>query len=120
MAWAEHIMLKNPAREDALAAVAKFYETNTDRKPLPASITLIARDMRLDRLARQDYEPPPSKALEDEVGAVFSEFVGGTVKHKTDRLRKAEAWLQTCQGKQESQAAIREFFAAKKEAQRHG
>lgn len=66
LAWAEHIGLKNPAHDDMLAAVAKFYETTTDVKPLPASITSIARTIRQDSLLHAEYEPPPDKSDDPE------------------------------------------------------
>jgi hypothetical protein len=57
IAWAEHISLRNPERDDMLAAVTKFYETNEGGvKPLPASISNIAQGMRRDRLARESTE----------------------------------------------------------------
>lgn len=65
-AWAEHISLKNPDRDDMLAAVSKFYETTTDVKPLPASITSIARTIRQDSLLHGEYEPPPDKSDDPE------------------------------------------------------
>lgn len=71
MAWAEHISLKNPNRDDMLAAVSKFYENNADGvKPLPASVTSIARAMRQDRMARGDYTPPPDKSADPEPPAL--------------------------------------------------
>lgn len=64
--WAEHISLKNPERDDMLDAVAKFYETNIDVKPLPASITSLARTIRQDRVMRKAYAPPPDKSEDPE------------------------------------------------------
>lgn len=63
-AWAEHISLKNPDRDDMLNAVTKFYESSFgDVKPMPASITSIARDLRRDRMSR-DPQPPPEKSVD--------------------------------------------------------
>lgn len=51
MAWAEHIALRNPDREDMLNAVTRFYDTNTDgTKPMPATISNLARAVRSERL----------------------------------------------------------------------
>lgn len=66
MAWAEHISLKNPDRDDMLEAVSKFYETNTDVKPMPASITSLARQIKQDRTMRHEYVPPPNKSADPE------------------------------------------------------
>lgn len=65
MAWAEHISLANPERDDMLAAVTKFYENSLGVvKPLPASISILARQIRQDRLVRGDYQPPPDKSAD--------------------------------------------------------
>ncbi|AYB70707.1 hypothetical protein SEA_VASUNZINGA_75 [Mycobacterium phage VasuNzinga] len=56
-AWAEHIMLRNPDPEDMMNAVAVFYEHNTEGiKPLPASISTIAQQLRLNRTAHETRE----------------------------------------------------------------
>lgn len=73
-AWAEHISLRNPNREDMLEAVTKFYETNTDVKPLPASITNIVRTLRQDSLLKDDYRPPPDKSDDPEPVFFQDEF----------------------------------------------
>ena len=52
-AWAEHITIKNAKEEDMLAAVSKWYEEPHDRVPLPADISLIARDIQRDRMSRE-------------------------------------------------------------------
>lgn len=63
LAWGEHISIRNPAREDMLDAVTRFYEHNTEgSKPLPAAISSIARQVRQDRMVRKEYEPPPDKS----------------------------------------------------------
>lgn len=67
MAWGEHISLKNADRDDMLEAVSKFYETNTDVKPLPASITFLARQLKQDRNMRHEYRPPPDKSDDPEL-----------------------------------------------------
>jgi hypothetical protein len=57
MAWAEHISLKNTAEEDMLDAVTAFYEHNIDGvKPLPATITTLAREIRRERGLRETVE----------------------------------------------------------------
>ena len=57
MAWAEHISLRNPDPELLLEAVTRFYDSNTDGfKPLPATITTIARDLRRDSSGRETAE----------------------------------------------------------------
>lgn len=65
MAWAEHISIRNPDREDMLAAVTRFYEHNADGvKPLPAAISSIARQIRQEQSLHGDYEPPPDKSVD--------------------------------------------------------
>lgn len=66
LAWGEHISYRNPDPDDMLEAVTKFYETNTDAKPLPASITFIARQVRQERAMHGDYKPPPDKSDDPE------------------------------------------------------
>jgi hypothetical protein len=85
LAWAEHISLRNPTREDMLAAVTKFYETNEGGvKPLPASISNIAQSMRQDRLmrestqARQAREDARDEQLADEPLSIGSAKPRGT------------------------------------------
>lgn len=54
MAWAEHISIRNLPEEDMLDAVTRFYEANTQGvKPLPASITSLALDVRRCRSAAE-------------------------------------------------------------------
>jgi hypothetical protein len=49
MAWAQHISMKNPDREDMLTAVDRFYESPPKEKPLAPHITTLAREVRLER-----------------------------------------------------------------------
>ena len=50
IAWAEHITLRNMQEEEMLEAVAKFYESNSEGfKPLPATISTIAIELRRSR-----------------------------------------------------------------------
>ena len=66
-AWGEHISLKNPDRDDMLAAVTRFYEENIDGvKPMPATITTLARRMKTDRMTRTDYVAPRDKSDDPE------------------------------------------------------
>lgn len=67
-AWAEHIGIRNPARDDMLDAVARFYEHNTDCtvKPLPASISSISRQIKQERSLHAEYTPPPDKSDDPE------------------------------------------------------
>lgn len=64
LSWADHFDLKNPAREDVLEAVTRFYgeKRESNKPPLPADITALARAARQDRLLRNEYVPPPDKS----------------------------------------------------------
>lgn len=67
LAWAEHIGIRNPAREDMLDAVARFYENNTEgTKPLPGAISSIARQVKQDRAMRSEYQPPLDKSADPD------------------------------------------------------
>lgn len=61
MAWAEHITISNMTEDDMLDGVTKFYETATaGAKPLPASITILANAIRIERIQRE-----PKRAREE-------------------------------------------------------
>lgn len=68
LSWADHLDLKNPAREDILEAVTRFYgeKRESNKPPLPADITALARAARQDRLLRNEYVPPPDKSDDPE------------------------------------------------------
>lgn len=67
-AWAEHISMKNICEEDMLAGVSKFYESNTEgQKPLPANISLLARELRRERALAEPRES--SEAREARIDA---------------------------------------------------
>jgi hypothetical protein len=71
MAWAEQVTICNSSEEDMLEAVADFYSTNTTGvKPLPASITSIARGFRRDRMAKADYRPMRDRSVDPEPPAL--------------------------------------------------
>lgn len=77
MAWAEHFVLQNhPTRDDLLEAVALFYASENQGvmgvKPLPGSISGLARQIKTDRMAREEYKPPPDKSADPELPAVGS------------------------------------------------
>lgn len=55
-AWGEHIELKNAQLDDMLEAVTRWYAEPRDRVPLPADISMIARDLRRERQARETTE----------------------------------------------------------------
>lgn len=78
MAWGEHFVLQNhPAIDDLLEAVALFYASENQGvmgvKPLPGSISGLARQIKENRLAREDYKPPPDKSADPELPAPTSE-----------------------------------------------
>lgn len=77
-AWAEHFVLQNhPSLDDLLEAVAHFYTADYQGvmgvKPLPGNISGLAQQIKRDRLAREDYKPPPDKSADPELPAPNSE-----------------------------------------------
>lgn len=83
-----------------------------------ARVRAIRRDMYEresdeERAYRQDAQ---SLKAAQEMQVIAAGIVMGPTKKKTPRLLKAEDGLQTCQGKQESQAALREYFVARADA----
>lgn len=88
LAWAEHIGIRNPDRDDMLDAVTRFYEHNTEGiKPLPAAISAIARQVRQERSLHAEYEPPPDKSMDPmptpAIGAEKITLAEWERRHKT-------------------------------------
>jgi hypothetical protein len=121
-AWAEKVHQHRLQRGELLDGLQAFYDEPRDRAIGIGDLLSHARRIKRDRLDRE-AEPEREHRQEtfdakaaDEIHSVADGFITGPVENPTDRLVKAEIGLQCCNGKQESQAAIREFFAAKAEA----
>lgn len=121
VAWAEQIHRHRLTREDLLDGLQNFYDQPNDR-----AITIgdLVHHARLAKRARVDREEDAERAARetrrdtiaaDEVHAVAASVLAGRIakRERTPRLAAAEAALQTCRGKQESLAAIREYFNAR-------
>lgn len=125
LAWGEKIHTHALEREDLLNGLQAFYDTPQDRAIGIGDLLQHGKIARRDRTEREDAaamvdrrSEQDRKAATEETRSVLSGFVGGKVKHKTDRLIKAENGLQCAVDKRTAIEAIREFFAAKAEATR--
>lgn len=119
-AWAEKIHHHRLTRNDVLDGLQAFYDGPSDRAIQIGDLIHHARIIKRDRLSRRD-EPeyrrqPVDNKSADELRALSAAFLSGRVGKRTPRLDAAEMALQTCYGKRESMAAIREYFDAKAEA----
>ncbi|MBO0881916.1 MAG: hypothetical protein J2P17_16560 [Mycobacterium sp.] len=122
-AWAEQIHRHRLERGDLLDGLQAFYDQPHDHAigigDLIHHARIIKRD-RLDRAADQQRDDRrnahDTKAANDTHTLAAVPF--GPVENRTPRLHRTEQALQTCTNKTESQAAIKEFFAAKREAKK--
>lgn len=120
--WSKVFAYYNLEAEDLLAAVDKVYtENGAGYRPLPADIAKAAREIRKERAEREGWtelearQDALSCKAAEEVRAVTAAFDPGHAE-PTKQLAAARDQLDSCQGKRASQAAIHEFFAAKREA----
>lgn len=127
VAWGEQIHRHNLERTDLLDGIQAFYDRPSERCIQIGDLIYHARIIKRDRLDREeDAERDARRATHDHKAAdeVSLRLVAGTgigpTKHRTDRLVKAEIALQCANGRTEAQQAIREFLAAKKEAEDGG
>lgn len=123
-AWAEQIHRHQLERGDLLNGVQAFYDTPSERAIQVGDLIHHARRERRDRNDREAEtererraELLSVKAAED-MHALTAGAVMGPVTNRTDRLIKAENSLQCAVDKHTAQDAIREYFAAKTEAQK--
>lgn len=127
-AWAEAAEPHHLSQADMMAAVTAYYAEESGRAMQVADLIRLGRRIRSDRGQREADEErearqakwDATKAAPDETASIASGFVAGPIPEssRTDRLGAAERALQACHGKKESVAAIREYFAAKAEAQK--
>lgn len=126
-AWAQQAQRANLTRDDLVDAVQAFYDADPAARDRPIGIADLvhhAKICRRTRIEKEDHAASEARRAThdqkaaDETRAVLSGFVGGKVKHKTDRLIKAENGLQCAVDKASAIEAIKEFFAAKAEAKR--
>lgn len=123
-AWSEQVQRHGLTECDLFDGLQAFYDQPQERAIGIGDLVHHARAAKRARTEREDdttredrRSAADRKAARDETGAVFAGFIGGPVAHKTDRLTKAENGLQCAVDKATAMAAIREYFAAKRESQ---
>ena len=123
VAWAEQIHRHKLTRDDLLNGLQAYYDGPSERA---IQIGDLIHHARLARKTRCDKEDADTRELReqrydqraaDDMQALSAAFIAGRVKD-TPRLKAAREALDTCEGKDASIAAIREFAAAKLEAKR--
>lgn len=127
-AWAEKIHTHNLPREDLLDGLQTFYDSPSERAigigdliyhGRTAKRARLEREEDAEREARQDAQAvKAAEEAADDLKSVMAEAVMGPVENRTPRLERAEAGLQTTVDRQTAMGAMREFFAAKREAQK--
>lgn len=124
LAWARQIDRNHCDRDDLLDAVQAFYDRPSAQPVSVGDVIDGSRRIKRDRLDResddardQRLKAAETKAAED-IRSLTAGAVMGPVKNRTPRLQAAELALQCCNGKHESMAALREYFAAKTEAKK--
>lgn len=123
VAWAEQIHRHKLERDDLLNGLQAYYDGPSERAIQIGDLIHHARQARRTRNAEEEDAEREARIArhESKVGedirAVTAAFVAGRVK-ETPRLKAARDALDTCEGKEASIAAIREFAAAKLEAKR--
>jgi hypothetical protein len=122
LAWARQIDRYNLNRDDMLDACQSFYDRPSPQPVSVGDIIETSRRIKRDRLDREADEERDTRRVTvdtkaaDEIRSIAAGFIAGPVKSRTDRLAKAEIALQCCNGKRESQSAIRDYFAARIDA----
>lgn len=123
-AWSEQVERHKLTKQDLLDGVQAFYDTPSDRAMQVGDLIFHSRRVRQDRnereaeIERQRRDERLSIKADDDVKSLMAGAVMGPVVNRTKRLDDAELALETCHGKQESIAAIREYFDAKAEARK--
>lgn len=121
-AWSEQVERHKLLRGDLLDGLQKFYDGPAERPIGVGDLIYHSRQVRHDRTEREDdrrvYRPSiHDQQAVDEARAFAADLTFGRVKNPTPRFEAAVDALQTCRGRRDSMAAIREFAAAKREAQ---
>ncbi|AYQ98290.1 hypothetical protein SEA_CHEWBACCA_68 [Mycobacterium phage Chewbacca] len=123
-AWSEQVERHNLTESDLLDGLQAFYDSPADHAigigdlihhARAAKRVRIDRESAAERQARQERHD--RKAAPEATSALAAGFTPGPVE-PTDRLEAARERLQTCVDRESAIAAIREYFAAKAEAQK--
>lgn len=121
-AWSEQVERHRLIREDLLDGLQAFYDTGHERPIGVGDLIQHGRAAKRNRLEREEDEDRDRRRAElDSKAADVIDFtaaaIASRVKKRTKRLQVAEAALQNCQGRHESAEALREYFAARRDAQ---
>lgn len=121
-AWAEQLERHKLTEGDMLNGVQAFYDSPSSR---PIGVGDLIHHARAAKRARREgerqaeqeaYEATVDRKAADEFSSLVGEYVPGPVKFRTERLSAAESALQNVWDRDGAKAAIREYFAAKREA----
>ncbi|AEN79911.1 hypothetical protein SEA_PHRANN_61 [Mycobacterium phage Phrann] len=122
-AWSEQVERHKLTESDLLDGLQAFYDSPADHAIGIGDLIHHARTakrVRVDRETAAEREARRKqldrKAAPEETAAIAAAVTLGPVE-PTDRLEAAKQRLQTCVDRASAIAAIREYFAAKAEAQ---
>ncbi|ATW61092.1 hypothetical protein SEA_SHWETA_60 [Mycobacterium phage Shweta] len=122
-AWSEQVERHKLTESDLLDGLQAFYDSPADHAIGIGDLIHHARTakrVRVDRESAAEREARRErldlKAAPEETAAIAAAVTLGPVE-PTDRLEVAKQRLQTCVDRGSAIAAIREYFAAKAEAQ---
>lgn len=122
-AWSEQVERHRLTRSDLLDGLQAFYDTGHDRPIGVGDLIQHSRAAKRDRLEREEDEERERRRDDldskssDNIVDFAAAAIASRVKKRTKRLQAAEAALQSCTGRHESAEALREYFAARREAQ---
>lgn len=121
-AWGEQVHRHRLTESDLLDGVQSFYDSPSPRAIAVGDLIHHARIAKRNRIDREEqtelrHEPSADVRAADEQIALLGTVPFGPVTERTDRLGAAENALQICATKAEAIEAMREFSAAKREAQ---
>ncbi|QBI97308.1 hypothetical protein KD930_gp64 [Mycobacterium phage Kevin1] len=122
-AWAEQVERHHLTESDLLDGLQAYYDSPNDHAIGIGDLIHHARNAKRSRIDRESAaerearrERLDLKAAREETAAVAAAVTLGPVE-STDRLEAAKLRLQACVDRDSAIAAIREYFAAKAEAQ---
>lgn len=125
IAWAEQVQRHQLAEDDLLAGLQAYYDGPHDHAIVVGDLIAhakTARQIRTQTEAQKSIAAQAArgdaKAAADEPRSIAAVAMSSPVDNETPRLQQARTGLRTCHGKHESITAIREYFAAKKDAQK--
>lgn len=124
LAWSKQIEKFKFIRNDLLDGMQAFYEQPRERAMGVGDLIHHARLIRRERMEEETDELERRRQMKSDEKAAqeFRDVMAGAIMgrvNETPRLRAAKEALQNCYGKQESIAAITEFWAAKADAKKN-